>query len=112
MTRRLLSIAILASLCILGIHLIVILFTGGYAAGSNISHPLILFCALSILWFALMGSAQHTAAILFSAFLILYLANDKTLSVGDTLPNRYAPFSLLREGNFDFNEFPFLYREG
>jgi hypothetical protein len=31
---------------------------------------------------------------------------------GDTVPARYLPFSVLREGNFDLNEFQFLYAQG
>jgi hypothetical protein len=30
---------------------------------------------------------------------------------GDTVPARYLPFSVLREGNFDLNEFQFLYAQ-
>jgi hypothetical protein len=31
------------------------------------------------------------------------------VGAGDSLPARHLPFSLLREGNFDFDEFPTLY---
>ena len=51
-------------------------------------------------------------AILFCAFMILYQANGVTKWSGDTLPARYLPLSILREGNFDLNEFPFLYAHG
>lgn len=54
---------------------------------------------------------SHAVFVLFSISLMLYMANMKTLAVGDTLPQRYLPFSILREGNFDFNEFPFLYKK-
>lgn len=49
------------------------------------------------------------ATLLFSALLAVYLANGKTLGSGDTLPARYLPLSLLREGTFYLDTFPFLY---
>jgi hypothetical protein len=42
---------------------------------------------------------------------LVYLANGRPIPSGDTLPARYLPFSLLREHNFDLDEFPFLYGE-
>src|SRR5262245_56864373 len=47
--------------------------------------------------------------LLFSVLLAVYLANGKTLGSGDTLPARYLPLSLLREGTFYLDAFPFLY---
>ena len=44
--------------------------------------------------------------------MIVYLVNGSTQHAGDTVPARYLPLSILREGNFDLNEFSFLYREG
>ena len=44
--------------------------------------------------------------------MILYLANGVTKWSGDTVPARYLPLSILREGNFDLNEFEFLYAQG
>jgi hypothetical protein len=55
---------------------------------------------------------QHSGFLLFSVVFLLYLANGRTLWSGDTLPLRYIPLSLLREGNFDLDEFPFLYTPG
>jgi hypothetical protein len=49
------------------------------------------------------------ATLLFSALVVVYLANGKTLGSGDTLPARYLPLSLLREGTFYLDSFPFLY---
>jgi hypothetical protein len=49
------------------------------------------------------------AAIVFTALLAVYLANGRTIWAGDTLPARYLPLSILREGDFDLDEFPFLY---
>lgn len=55
---------------------------------------------------------HHSGWLLFSLLFVLYLANGRTLWSGDTLPLRYLPISLLREGNFDLDEFPFLYLPG
>ncbi len=55
---------------------------------------------------------HHSGLLLFSLLFVLYLANGKTLWSGDTLPVRYLPISLLREGDFDLDEFPFLYTPG
>jgi hypothetical protein len=49
--------------------------------------------------------------LLFLSVLLVYVANGRTLGSGDTLPGRYLPFSMLREGNTDLDEFPFLYDE-
>ena len=49
--------------------------------------------------------------LLFLSVVLVYVANGRTLGSGDTLPARYLPFSMLREGNADLDEFPFLYDE-
>ena len=55
---------------------------------------------------------SHSGSVLFAVLFVLYLANGKTLISGDTWPLRYLPISVLREGNFDLDEFPFLYLRG
>jgi hypothetical protein len=52
------------------------------------------------------------ALLLFAGLFAVYMANGKTIWSGDTLPMRYLPVSLLREGDFDLDEFPFLYTPG
>ncbi len=47
--------------------------------------------------------------LIFSLFLIGYLINGKLIGSGDTVPARYLPLSVLREGDFDLDEFRFLY---
>jgi hypothetical protein len=47
--------------------------------------------------------------LLFLVVALVYVANGRTVGAGDSLPARHLPFSLLREGNFDFDEFPLLY---
>ena len=53
--------------------------------------------------------SRHRLLIIFSLFLIGYLINGKTIGSGDTVPARYLPLSVLREGDFDLDEFRFLY---
>lgn len=55
---------------------------------------------------------HHSGFLLFSFLFIFYLANGRTIWSGDTLAARYLPVSLLREGDFDLDEFPFLYSPG
>jgi hypothetical protein len=49
--------------------------------------------------------------LLFVSAFVVYLANGRGIGAGDTLPARYLPFSLLRQQNFDLDEFPTLYGE-
>jgi hypothetical protein len=108
-------------------YVLLMLCTGGYtytAFGVTIKSreiylPIILLVMLVHLRFPLRYStfsrqffSPHRGAILFSVFLVIYLANGKTIGSGDTRPTRYLPLSLIQEGNFDLNEFPFLYARG
>jgi hypothetical protein len=118
----LLCVAILA----IAVDLFLILYLAGYSfslpfvtiKAQNIASPTILLMALilsrvSMRCYASAGKdlSAYIPAILFCAFLILYLANGVTKASGDTLPARYLPLSILREGNFDLNEFHFLYAQ-
>jgi hypothetical protein len=58
------------------------------------------------------GGPRAEAVLLAAALLLVYLANGRTIWSGDTLPARYLPLSLLREGDFDLDEFRFLYADG
>jgi hypothetical protein len=123
MVEILLNVAILA----LAVHLSLILYFAGYSLSlsfvtiqaQNAAPPTILLMALILLRVAMrccMSSGKNLSAsmptIFFCVFMILYLANGVTKWTGDTLPARYLPFSTLREGIFDLNEFPFLYAHG
>jgi hypothetical protein len=116
-----------AAIVALALHVLLILSTGGYSftiygatvKGNNVSLPLILLLILAILRFSLRYRtisrdvlSSHEAAILFSIFLIIYLANGRTLWSTDTLAARFLPLSILREGNFDLNEFLSLDPQG
>jgi hypothetical protein len=48
---------------------------------------------------------------LFVSVFAVYLANGRVVGAGDTLPARYLPFSVLRQQNFDLDEFPTLHGE-
>ncbi len=41
---------------------------------------------------------------------MVYLTNFRPLVAQDSIPARLLPFTLLREGNVDFDEFPWLFR--
>ncbi len=53
--------------------------------------------------------ACSKAAIIFALAMICYNANGKTIGSGDTLPARYLPFSILRQGSFYLDDYPFLH---
>lgn len=59
---------------------------------------------------------QHGAAVkafvLFSLVFCIYIGNGRVIGSSDTLPARYLPLSILREFDFDLDEFPFLYQGG
>src|SRR5262245_40062100 len=50
-------------------------------------------------------SHGRTALLLFLALLVIYVANFRMLAAGDSIPTRLLPFSLLREGNLNLDEF-------
>jgi hypothetical protein len=117
----------LVAAAVVVIHLLLVLSQGGYSftvAGLTVSSRRLTSAAMVLV--ALVAGAvmfskghlsrdiflSHSGILLFAALFVVYLANGKTLWSGDTLPLRYLPISLLREGNFDLNEFPFLYLPG
>jgi hypothetical protein len=93
---------------------------GGIRFGHRLIAPLELVLALILIRTWLQGEKggfegflqQMTSGRLFLVTLFVYLANGKTIGAVDTLPAKYLPFSLLREANFDFDEFSFLYLNG
>jgi hypothetical protein len=106
------------------VHLLLILYFSRYSfsfffmtiQAQNVAPPIILLMALILLRVSLRCGASIRKNLsssipftLFCVFMTLYLANGVTKWTGDTLPARYLPLSILREGNFDLNEFQFLY---
>src|SRR4051812_21028876 len=49
--------------------------------------------------------AARAAILIFLGLLVVYSSNLRVLGSGDSLPTRVLPFSILREGNLDLNEF-------
>lgn len=122
--RAFLRGTLLAAAGVAAAHLLAVLYRGGYSLvlfGHNFSTERIASAAmlLSVLIagavvlggrLSLRRSAwRHAGVLLFCGLLTLYLANGRTLWSGDTLPARFLPISILREGNFDLDEFPFLF---
>jgi hypothetical protein len=52
---------------------------------------------------------RRTAWLILAAALVVYTSTGPAFLQGDAVPARYLPFSVLREGDYDFDEFPFLY---
>ncbi len=50
-------------------------------------------------------SRRRVAGLLFLGLSVLYFCNFRLRGAGDSLPTRALPFSILREGNLDVNEF-------
>ncbi len=56
--------------------------------------------------------AHPTATRLFLLALLVYNANGRQIGAVDTTPSRLLPYSILRNGDFDLDEFGFLHRHG
>ena len=56
--------------------------------------------------------SKQRGLILFALFLVVYLANGRTIGAGDTLPMRYLPISLITTGTLTLDGLPFLYVPG
>ena len=125
---RIVGAFLAAAACALAVHVLVILYTGGYSvdlrvyghrleiSGHAITLPIMFLLAATILRALLRPRAlsSHPAGLLFAAVLIVYLANGRSIPADDTLATRYLPLSILplsilREGNFDLDEFSFLH---
>lgn len=104
--------------------LVLVVFTGGepigqsgFTAPRSTLEPALL--AWLGMWLAAIPVRQrhlgwdvfhgHQVRLLFVATLAIYLANGENQGGGDSWPARYLPFSILRELDFDLDEFPFLY---
>jgi hypothetical protein len=123
---RTIEVLLTGAILTVAVHLLLILSFARYSfslsfltiQSQNVAPPTILLMALilsRVLMLCCVSSRKEPSAyiptILFCAFMILYLANGVTKWTGDTLPARYLPLSILREGNFDLNEFHFLYAQ-
>ncbi|MET0552254.1 MAG: glycosyltransferase family 39 protein [Vicinamibacteria bacterium] len=54
---------------------------------------------------------RRTAWLILAAAIAIYTSTGPAFLNGDAIPARYLPFSLLREGDYDLDEFTFLYDE-
>ncbi|MBC7840273.1 MAG: hypothetical protein H7Y39_16805 [Nitrospiraceae bacterium] len=57
-----------------------------------------------------LSESLRSPLLLFLLTILIYSLNDRVLWSGDTIPARYLPLSLIRELDFDLDEFPFLYK--
>lgn len=121
--RKILRLLILVLIISVSVILIGVLYSGGVIdnAGIRIARvdPATFVIALCILIpiYELMKKAdtfgniinQNALLLIVSCVVILYFGNYRTLGASDTIPARYLPLSILREGNFDLNEFSDLH---
>jgi hypothetical protein len=120
------EIGVTACFCVATINLLAVLVTGGYrlhlgpirVAALHLQGPLLLFLvtAMATVWLRSKRWGS-TAAVrwqsplsLFLGVVFIYSLNGRALTAGgDSIPATYLPLSLLRELDFDLDEFPFLY---
>jgi hypothetical protein len=112
-------------LCLAAINLFMVLVTQGYKvnlglvriAAYHLDGPLLLFLILAMATICLRARRRGIPAssilrdpwLLFLAVVFVYSLNGRALGAGDTIPASYLPLSLLREFDFDLDEFGFLY---
>ncbi len=106
-----------------GLYLLSILVTGGYEVpvGRFDFHAIKMWPAIAaiagfialaiILACGSLAAAmrQRPAFLLFALSLIVFLANGRTISAGDSIPAKLLPISILRNGNFYLDQFPSLH---
>jgi hypothetical protein len=116
---------VIGLLALASMNLLMVFATGGYRldlglvriAADDLNGPLLLFlmCAMATIW--LRGRRRGIPAAitlrgplpLFLVVVFIYNLNGRALTAGDTIPASYLPLSLVREFDFDLDEFPFLY---
>ena len=107
------------------VNLLIVLVTGGYRlnlrfariAAYHLNGPLLLFLILAMAKSCcprgdaafLLSSSLRSPLLLFLGVVFIYSLNGRGFPAGDTIPASYLPLSLLREFDFDLDEFPFLY---
>jgi hypothetical protein len=123
--RRIVARAVTVLLLLTAINLLMVLLTGGYRvnlgfvriAARHLDGPLLLFLIVAMATTWLHGKRRAIPApirlrdplLLYLAVVFLYSLNGRALTAGDTIPASYLPLSLVREFDFDLDEFPFLY---
>lgn len=121
--RKILSILILVLIIFVSVILIDVLYSGGFINIAGIRVPgtetasfVIGLCILVPFYQLLKHPLSFKQALNENLLLlmlcmisILYFGNYRTLGSSDTIPARYLPLSILREGNFDLDEFSNLH---
>jgi Dolichyl-phosphate-mannose-protein mannosyltransferase len=122
---HLLEQVVIGLLFLAAVNLLMVLVTGGYRlnlrfariAAYNLDGPLLLFLIMAMATIILrarrrgtpVSSSLRGVLLLFLGVVFVYSLNGRTLTAGDTIPASYLPLSLMREFDFDLDEFPFLY---
>src|SRR5262245_39296044 len=122
---RILEIGATTCLCVSTINLLAVLVTGGYrlnlglvrVTAGHLHGPLLLCLlgAMATVWLrdkrrgVSAAMRWRSPLLLFLGVVVIYSLNNRALTAGDTIPASYLPLSLLRELDFDLDEFPFLY---
>lgn len=121
---KIFRILILFFIIFVSVFLVGILYSGGFIniAGfrdprAEISTFVIALCILVPAYQLLKHSDsfkealnENSLLLMLCGVLILYTANYRTLGASDTVPARHLPLSILREGNFDLDEFGSLHK--
>ncbi len=117
------ALATRISAAVAGLYLLSILVTGGYYVpiGPFTFHAIKIWPAIAaivgfialaiVLECGSLGAAlrRRPAFLLFALALIVFLANGRTISAGDSIPAKLLPISILRDGNFYLDRFPSLH---
>jgi Dolichyl-phosphate-mannose-protein mannosyltransferase len=106
-------------------NLLIVLATVGYElnlgflriTASRVNGPLLLVSIVAMATITLsarrrdipVSSSLRSPWLLMLGVVFIYSLNGKALTAGDTIPASYLPLSLVRELDFDLDEFPFLY---
>jgi uncharacterized membrane protein YGL010W len=119
---QLLQWMIIAALSLMGVYVVVILFTGidkfefhGVTYQRLSLAFLMIICLLLVIALLITRKIIYKTQvslglILFCVLSILYLSNNNLPDAPDAVGLRYVPLSILRQGNFDLDEFSFLYK--
>jgi Dolichyl-phosphate-mannose-protein mannosyltransferase len=119
---------VIVFLAVAAINLGFVLLTGGYAfalgrlrfSAHHIEGPLLLLlsAAMAAVWLREkrrgipVPKRLRSPLLLFLAAVFIYNLNGRLIGAGDTIPASYMPLSILREFDFDLDEFPFLHETG
>ena len=119
--RRVTAHVLTAAALVVAAHVVVLCVSGGHLWSAYVRNvralqldlPLAVLLAL-IMARLLVGHpvrrAAFTPALFFLAILFIYVVSPRPFGSGDSMPARYLPLSIVREGNFDLDEFPVLYQ--